>query len=347
MNIQFSNPIDSKQGAKTPLLEIRDLRVRFHMDDGLVKAVNGISYSMAEGETLGVVGESGCGKSVHALSIMRLIPEPPGDIESGEILLEGRNILTLSRDGMRKVRGAEIAMVFQDPMTSLNPVYTVGHQIMEALKIHKNMDDKAARSRAGELLTMVGIPTAGQRLDDFPHQFSGGMRQRAMIAMALSCEPKLLIADEPTTALDVTIQAQIVDLVVRLQENLGMAVMWITHDLGIVAELAKKINVMYAGFIIERGNTKDIFKRTRHPYTIGLLSSLPRLDEAPGTKLQAIPGLPPDLIALPKGCPFAARCAHKEEQCMESMPPLEGTDEQDHFVACWRWREIGARRHNV
>jgi oligopeptide transport system ATP-binding protein len=238
-------------------------------------------------------------------------------------------------------------MVFQDPMTSLNPVYTVGYQIMEALKIHKNMDDKAARERAGELLSLVGIPSAGQRLDDYPHQFSGGMRQRAMIAMALSCEPKLLIADEPTTALDVTIQAQIVDLVIRLQENLGMAVMWITHDLGIVAELAEKINVMYAGYIIERGYTKDIFKRTRHPYTIGLLGSLPRLDEAPGTKLLAIPGLPPDLIALPNGCPFAARCVYKEEQCLEAMPPLNPTDERDHFVACWLWRKIAEGSQNA
>jgi oligopeptide transport system ATP-binding protein len=231
-------------------------------------------------------------------------------------------------------------MVFQDPMTSLNPVYTVGYQIMEALKIHLGMDGATARIRAGELLEMVGIPGSRQRLDDYPHQFSGGMRQRAMIAMALSCNPVLLIADEPTTALDVTIQAQIVDLVKRLQENLGMAVMWITHDLGIVAELARKVNVMYAGYVIERGSTKDIFKNTRHPYTIGLLGSLPRLDEAPGTKLVSIPGLPPDLIALPKGCPFAARCIYQADQCLEAMPPLEATDERDHIVACWRWREI-------
>lgn len=325
------------------LLEIRNLSVRFLTDDGLVKAVNGISYTMDEGETLGVVGESGCGKSVHALSIMRLIPMPPGIIDNGEVLLDGNDLLKLSKEEMQKIRGAAISMVFQDPMTSLNPVYTVGYQIIEALRLHKNMSEAAARERAGELLALVGIPAASQRLDDFPHQFSGGMRQRAMIAMALSCEPKLLIADEPTTALDVTIQAQIVDLVKRLQENLGMAVMWITHDLGIVAELARRVNVMYAGYVIERGFTKDIFKFSRHPYTIGLLGSLPRLDEAPGTKLASIPGLPPDLIALPKGCPFAARCSYRAEQCLEENPVLEATDEREHIVACWRWREIAGR----
>lgn len=328
------------------LLEIRDLRVRFHTDDGLVKAVNGVTYQMEDGETLGVVGESGCGKSVHALSIMRLIPEPPGIIDKGEIIYYGQDLLKLSRDAMRKIRGGEIAMIFQDPMTSLNPVFTVGDQIVEALKLHKNMDQTAARKRAEELLAMVGIPSSKQRLDDYPHQFSGGMRQRAMIAMALSCEPKLLIADEPTTALDVTIQAQIVDLVKRLQENLGMAVMWITHDLGIVAELARRINVMYAGYIVERGDTREIFKTPRHPYTIGLLGSLPRLDEAPGTKLYSIPGLPPDLIALPVGCPFAARCLYREAVCLESMPPLETTLEKDHYVACWRWQDLAEDKKN-
>jgi oligopeptide transport system ATP-binding protein len=295
---------------------------------------------MQEGEVLGVVGESGCGKSVHALSIMRLITDPPGRIEAGEVWFNGTDILKVSEGRMRRIRGGEIAMVFQDPMTSLNPVYTVGFQIMEALQLHQNMDKNQARNRAGELLEMVGIPDARRRLDDYPHQFSGGMRQRAMIAMAISCDPQLLIADEPTTALDVTIQAQIVDLVKRLQENLGMAVMWITHDLGVVAELADHINVMYAGYIIERGGVKDIFKNTRHPYTIGLLGSLPRLDEAPGTKLLSIPGVPPDLIALPAGCPFAARCSYAVERCWNENPPLELADQRDHFVACWRWETV-------
>jgi oligopeptide transport system ATP-binding protein len=241
------------------------------------------------------------------------------------------------------VRGKDIAMVFQDPMSSLNPVFTVGFQIMEALKLHKGLDDKNAKERAGELLNLVGIPGAHQRLDDYPHQFSGGMRQRAMIAMALSCEPRLLIADEPTTALDVTIQAQIIDLVIRLQQELGMAIIWITHDLGIVAEMAQNINVMYAGYIIERGQAHDIYKRTRHPYTMGLLGSLPRIDEPPGSKLVSIPGLPPDLVALPKGCPFAARCIYRKPNCFEEMPPLENTDGVDHIVACWHWETIAGR----
>lgn len=323
------------------LMEIKNLTTRFYTDEGVVCAVNGISYDMKAGSTLGVVGESGCGKSVHALSIMRLIPSPPGKIEEGEILFDGdRDLLKISSSDMRHVRGAEIAMVFQDPMTSLNPVYTVGDQIIEALRLHQGMTEAEARERARELLEMVGIPAAAQRLDDYPHQFSGGMRQRAMIAMALSCDPKLLIADEPTTALDVTIQAQIVDLVRRLQEQLGMAVMWITHDLGVVAELAQTINVMYAGYIIERGPVRSIYKKTRHPYTLGLLGSLPRLDEAPGTKLVSIPGLPPDLIALPKGCPFVARCPYRIEKCVDEMPPLDRTDNEGHTVACWRWKDV-------
>jgi oligopeptide transport system ATP-binding protein len=325
------------------LLQLKDLKTRFYTDDGVVHAVNGVSYAMEEGATVGVVGESGCGKSVHALSIMRLIPSPPGKIESGEIWFDGRDLLGLSISEMRKIRGAEIAMVFQDPMTSLNPVYTVGSQIVEALMLHQGMHKTEARERASELLNMVGIPAASDRLDDYPHQFSGGMRQRAMIAMGLSCHPKLLIADEPTTALDVTIQAQIVDLVKRLQDQLGMAVMWITHDLGVVAELAREINVMYAGYIIERGNVKDIYKRPRHPYTQGLLGSLPRLDEAPGTKLISIPGLPPDLIALPQGCPFAARCTYVMDQCLQEMPPLEMADTEGHTVACWRWETVAER----
>jgi oligopeptide transport system ATP-binding protein len=309
----------------------------------VVHAVNGVSYTLGEGETLGVVGESGCGKSVHALSIMRLIPDPPGKIEDGEIKFDGRDLLKVSETEMREVRGAEIAMVFQDPMTSLNPVFTVGFQIMEALKLHLRMDDKTARNRAAELLGMVGIPEARQRLDDYPHQFSGGMRQRAMLAMALSCNPKLLIADEPTTALDVTIQAQIIDLTKRLQERLGMAVMWITHDLGVVAGLAQRVNVMYAGYIVEQGDVKDIYGRPRHPYTIGLLGSLPRLDEAPGTKLISIPGLPPDLLIMPPGCPFAPRCTYATDACREAVPPLEELDSDGHWVACFRWKHVAGR----
>jgi oligopeptide transport system ATP-binding protein len=325
------------------LLEVRGLRTRFHTEDGIVNAVNGVAYSLDIGEILGVVGESGCGKSVHALSIMRLIPIPPGEIAGGEVFFEGRDLIKLTPEEIRHVRGAEIAMVFQDPMTSLNPVYTVGFQIMEALGLHLGMTKEQSRERAGELLAMVGIPDARRRLDDYPHQFSGGMRQRAMIAMALSCTPKLLIADEPTTALDVTIQAQIVDLVRRLQEELGMAVMWITHDLGVVADLAHKINVMYAGYIIERGLVRDIYKNSCHPYTVGLLGSLPRLDEAPGTKLVSIPGLPPDLVALPEGCPFYARCVYRVPKCLEEMPPLEMAEGKDHTVACWQWEHIAGR----
>jgi oligopeptide transport system ATP-binding protein len=325
------------------LLEIKNLVTRFYTVEGTVYAVNGVTYEMEEGATLGVVGESGCGKSVHALSIMRLIPSPPGKIEDGEIWFDGVDLLTVSEEKMRKIRGADIAMVFQDPMTSLNPVLTVGFQIMEAIKLHQGAGDSQARERAEELLTIVGIPDAQHRLDDYPHQFSGGMRQRAMIAMALSCNPRLLIADEPTTALDVTIQAQIVDLVKRLQAQLGMAVMWITHDLGVVADLARTINVMYAGYIVERGDVRDIYKRPRHPYTIGLLGSLPRLDEAPGTKLISIPGLPPDMIALPPGCPFTVRCEYSMDECFEQVPPLGGTDGVDHTVACWRWEFVAGR----
>ena len=326
--------------SKTPLLDIRDLTVRFYTSDGVVKAVNGISYQLFEGDTLGVVGESGCGKSVHARAIMRLIPIPPGKIEKGEIIYDGRNLLDLHTNDMYKIRGPEIAMVFQDPMTFLNPVLTVGFQIVEAIKLHQNMDQDEAQEKASELLTLVGIPEAKERLNDYPHQFSGGMRQRAMIAMSLSCNPRLLIADEPTTALDVTIQAQIVDLVKRLQQQLGMAVMWITHDLGVAASLVKKINVMYAGYLVERGNVKDIYKRPRHPYTLGLLASLPRLDQEPGSKLFSIPGNPPSLIGLPDGCPFFPRCLYATDQCLETNPELEPTDETDHTVACWNWRQI-------
>jgi len=321
----------------TILMEVKDLKTRFHTQEGIVYAVNGVSYTLDEGETLGVVGESGCGKSVHALSIMGLIPQPPGKVEAESVMFRGRDLMKLSADQMRMLRGSEIAMVFQDPMTSLNPVLTIGHQITEALKLHLGMDNAQSRQRAAELLAMVGIPSAAQRLDDYPHQFSGGMRQRAMIAMALSCNPQLLIADEPTTALDVTIQAQILDLVRRLRDKIGMAMIWITHDLGVVAGLADTLQVMYAGFIVERGPKHAVFKETRHPYTLGLLGSLPRLDRR-GGKLFSIEGAPPDLRVYPKGCPFAPRCHFRIDRCVEENPPLgpvQGGGDPNHTVACW------------
>ena len=330
----------------TELLRVRGLVVRFYSRDGVVHAVNDVSYSMDKAETLGIVGESGCGKTVQALSIMGLVSSPPGRIEGGEIWFSDRNLLTLREEEMQRVRGAEIAMVFQDPMTSLNPVLTVGLQIAEALRFHMGMDSLQARERAVELLTMVGIPEADVRSREYPHEFSGGMRQRVMIAMALSCSPKLLIADEPTTALDVTIQAQIVDLVKRLQDVVGMAVMWITHDLRLLADLARRIVVMYAGQIVEKGTVRDIYRKPRHPYTLGLIGSLPRLDEEPGAKLQAIPGSPPNLLDWKPGCPFAARCSYSMDQCMTEAQLLQEVEEgPEHLVACWRWR-IAAKRNS-
>jgi oligopeptide transport system ATP-binding protein len=327
------------QSDSEHLLQVSGLTTRFYTEEGVVHAVDNVSYNLDEGETLGVVGESGCGKSVHALSIMRLIPIPPGKIEKGKVLFRGRDLLGISNDEMRRVRGAQISMVFQDPMTSLNPVLTVGFQITEALKLHLGMSDKDAQARAAELLSMVGIPEAVQRLDDYPHQFSGGMRQRAMIAMALSCNPMILIADEPTTSLDVTIQAQIIDLVKRLQEKLGMTVIWITHDLGVVAGLAQRVNVMYAGRVVETGPVKAIYGNPRHPYTVGLLGSLPRSDEKPGDKLFSIKGEPPDLLALPQGCPFAPRCEYSIERCMHETPSQVEVD-SGHMSACWEYERV-------
>ena len=316
-------------------MEVRHLTTRFNTEEGVVHAVNDISYTLHEGETLGVVGESGCGKTVHALSIMNLIPQPPGEVE-GEVIFRGRDLFKLSKNEQRLVRGAEIAMVFQDPMTSLNPVLTIGRQITEALKLHLGMDNQQARERAAELLSMVGIPSAKERLDDYPHQFSGGMRQRVMIAMGLSCNPQLLIADEPTTALDVTIQAQILDLVRRLRDKIGMAMIWISHDLGVVAGLADTVQVMYAGHIVERGSAKDVYRDSRHPYTVGLLGSLPRLDQK-RERLFSIKGSPPDMRFLPKGCPFAPRCPWAREQCLEENPGLRPVPDgsEGHTMACW------------
>ena len=291
-----------------PLLEVTDLQTHFFTEDGLVKAVNGVSFHVEKGETLGIVGESGSGKSVTSLSVMRLIPNPPGKIVGGKILFDGEDLLTYDEDEMRKIRGKNIAMIFQDPMTSLNPVLTIGRQLTETLELHLRMTGREARRRAAELLSLVGIPSPEKRLDDYPHQFSGGMRQRVMIAMALSCNPDLLIADEPTTALDVTIQAQILELINKLKSELEMAVLIITHDLGVVARMADRINVMYAGRIVEEGPTGQIFADPRMPYTIGLLQSIPRLDEERGRRLNPIRGLPPDLINLPEICPFSPRC---------------------------------------
>jgi len=318
----------------TTLLEVKGLKTRFFTQDGVVKAVNGISYTLNEGETLAIVGESGCGKSVGVMSLLRLIPEPPGKVTGGEAYFMGRDLLKMNKESIRQVRGKEIAMIFQDPMTSLNPVLTIGRQITEALELHMAMDKHQARDRAIELLEMVNIPGAAGRINDYPHQFSGGMRQRVMIAMALSCMPQLLIADEPTTALDVTIQAQITDLVGRLRDELGMAIVWITHDLGVVAGLAERVVVMYSGFIIEEAPVHDLYGSPSHPYTLGLLGSLPRIDALRDERLTSIEGMPPDLIALPEGCPFAARCDHVIDRCLKDNPPLE-TIAPGHKIACW------------
>jgi oligopeptide transport system ATP-binding protein len=316
------------------LLEVNGLKTQFFTQDGVVQAVRGVSFYVDEGETLGIVGESGCGKSVSVLSVMRLIPQPPGKIVDGEVIFDGQDLVKVSDDQIRRVRGNKIAMIFQDPMTSLNPVLTIGRQIGEALELHMGMNREEARKRSAELLSMVGIPEAEMRLDDYPHQFSGGMRQRAMIAMGLACNPRLLIADEPTTALDVTIQAQIVELVKRLRDEIGMAIIWITHDLGVVAGLADRVMVMYAGVVVEEAPVKEAYGDPRHPYTIGLLGSLPRLDVVRSDKLQSIEGLPPDLIDPPKGCPFQPRCAYAIEKCQTEIPPLEPVGPR-HRIACW------------
>lgn len=323
----------------TALLEVKGLKTQFFTQDGVVHAVNGISYNLHEGETLAIVGESGSGKSVGVMSLIRLIPQPPGKIVAGEVWFDGRDLMQLSDDEVRQVRGNRIAMIFQDPMTSLNPVLTIGQQIMEALKLHLGMDNSQARKRAVELLEMVGIPGAANRLNAYPHQFSGGMRQRVMIAMGLSCNPQLLIADEPTTALDVTIQAQIVDLVLGLKEQLGMAIIWITHDLGVVAGLADRVIVMYAGRIVEEAEVHELYSDPHHPYTIGLLRSVPRLDLGKNKRLIPIDGLPPDLVDYPEGCPFAPRCEYRTEQCVAETPEIE-TVSPTRRVSCWNWEAV-------
>lgn len=315
------------------LLEVKNLKTHFYTEDGIVPAVNGVDFNLKPGETLGIVGESGCGKSITSMSIMRLIPTPPGKIVDGEILFDSKNIVEMSEAEMRKIRGNDIAMIFQEPMTSLNPVYTIGSQIMEAIMLHQNMDKKAARQKCIEMLRLVGIPRADEVLDDYPHQFSGGMRQRAMIAMALSCNPKLLIADEPTTALDVTIQAQIIELMKELKEKLNTAIMLITHDLGVVAEMADHVIVMYAGRIVEDANVLDLFKDPKHPYTIGLMKSKPSL-EGGAKRLDVIPGSVPNPLAMPEGCAFHPRCSHAMEICQKQVPELKSIG-AGRKVRCW------------
>jgi peptide/nickel transport system ATP-binding protein len=324
-----------------PLLEVEDLRTWFYTRDGVVRAVDGVSYRVYPGETLAVVGESGCGKSVTSLSILRLIATPPGRIVGGRLVFAGRNLLELTEAEMRGIRGNEISMIFQEPMTSLNPVLTIGFQIAEALVLHAGLDRRGAMARAVEMLRLVNIPEAERRVTQYPHELSGGMRQRVMIAMALSCNPKLLIADEPTTALDVTIQAQILDLMRALKAKTGAAIVLITHDLGVVAEMAQRVVVMYAGRKVEEAPVDALFARPLHPYTKGLLGSIPRLaDAAEGRKrLAEIPGMVPSLKEAVPGCLFAPRCPHATAHCAAEYPPLE-EETPGHSVACWEWRTL-------
>lgn len=320
------------------VLEVRDLVTRFPTERGLVHAVNGISYTLAAGEALALVGESGSGKSVGALSLMGLVP-PPGRVVRGEVRLNGRSVLDPAGVARREIRGKEIAMVFQDPMTSLNPVLTIGAQLAEGLRRHMGMNAAQAREEGARLLDTVGIPNAADRLSDHPHQFSGGQRQRIMIAIALACRPSVLIADEPTTALDVTIQAQIVELVKDLQRDLGMAILWITHDLSLVAGLVDRVAVMYAGSIVEEAPVRAIFRTPSHPYTVGLLRSMPSVDIRRGQRLESIAGRPPDLLEEPESCPFAPRCPWAEARCHQEKPPLRAVGD-GHASACWRWEDV-------
>jgi oligopeptide/dipeptide ABC transporter ATP-binding protein len=316
------------------ILEVKDLYTRFHIAEGTVYAVNGVSFHLNQGEAIGVVGESGCGKSVTMMSIMRLIPIPPGEIAAGQVFYNQQDLLKLSEEEMEHIRGKDIAMVFQDPMTAFNPVLTVGRQLGEPLRVHLGMNNEELHQRSIELLDQVGISDSDHCLDAYPHQFSGGMRQRAMIAMSLACSPSILIADEPTTALDVTIQAQIVELVQRIRQQMNMAVIWITHDLGVVAEIAERVLVMYAGFIVEEAQVDDLYENPRHPYTQALLAALPRVDRRRDKRLQSIPGAPPNLLVAPKGCPFMQRCQFAFDHCREEMPPLFQVG-VNHQAACW------------
>ena len=318
----------------TPLLEVKDLHTNFFSEDGVVNAVDGVSYDLYEGEILGLVGESGCGKTVSALSVLRLIPNPPGKIMNGEVIFEGQNLLKLSEEEICKVRGNKIAMIFQEPMTSLNPVLTIGRQIAEPMELHYGLDKTEALKKSVTLLEDVQIPEAKTRIKAYPHLFSGGMRQRAMIAMGLGCNPKLIIADEPTTALDVTIQAQLLELLRGLTQEFGTALIIITHNLGVVARYADRVNVMYAGRIVEKGTAREIYRDPRHPYTVGLMASVPRIDQDIKERLVPIEGQPPDLLAVPGGCAFHPRCTYAIERCREETPVLEQVDEK-HEKACW------------
>ncbi len=326
------------------LLDVKDLKTRFHTPEGTVYAVNGISFHVKEGETLAVVGESGCGKSVSMLSILQLILVPPGEIAGGQALYRGVDLLKKSESEMEAIRGQEVAMIFQDPMTSLNPVLSIGRQISETLRTHKGMDQKEANRRTIELLEMVGISDPAHRLGDYPHQFSGGMRQRVMIAIALACNPSLLIADEPTTALDVTIQAQIVELVTKIRDQVHMAVIWITHDLGVVAGIADRVMVMYAGFIVEEASVVELYENPCHPYTSALLGALPRVDRRRDHRLKSIPGAPPSLLVEPHGCPFSARCEVVIDRCKTDNPLLTPVGQDHHNIACWVDINTGAPR---
>ncbi len=325
-----------------PVLSINDLRVEFATDDGVVRAVDGVTYDVYPGETLGIVGESGSGKSVTVLSVLGLIPEPPGRITSGEAIFKGRDLLKLGKEDLRLVRGKDVAMIFQDPMTSLNPVFKVGDQLAEAITIHdSSVKEATAKGRAADLLVLVGVPNAKERADQYPHEFSGGMRQRAMIAMAIANEPALLIADEPTTALDVTIQAQILEVLKKAQDETEAATILITHDLGLIAEMADRVAVMYAGHIVEVADVQTIFHAPRHPYTLGLMNSLPRLD-VDDRWLKPIPGQPPSLINIPAGCPFHPRCelSQGRDECRGEMPPLEEIESKGHLSACYFKHEL-------
>jgi peptide/nickel transport system ATP-binding protein len=321
------------------LLEVSHLVTEFDTDEGVVRAIDDVSFSAGAGETLGIVGESGCGKSVTALSIMRLLPQPMGKITDGNILFKGRDLTRLPLTEMQRIRGADISMVFQEPMTALNPVHTIGRQITEVLLLHKDYTAQQAIQQAVRILDRVGIPSPDIRMGEYPHQLSGGMRQRVVIAIALACNPSLLIADEPTTALDVTIQAQILELIKELQSDLGMSVILITHDLGVIAETCDQVVVMYAGKVVEKGSVFDLFDKPTHPYTRGLLASIPRLDTKPKAKLSVIEGMVPGLLDLPTGCRFENRCPHRQPQCTQASPLIEQVS-LGHEVSCFRWRDL-------